>query len=97
MKVDDVRGLLAAIDPANRFRAGVGEMLDVDLQIDLVAVSFGRLSSLRRCQAAKDAQEAERKSCCLCLSHWILIDLTTSPRAILSTTSMPAITRPKTV
>jgi hypothetical protein len=45
-------------------------MLDVDLQIDLVTVSLCRLNGrLRRRQTTKDAQEAERKSCCLCLSH----------------------------
>ena len=38
MEVDDRSRLLATIDPANSFGAGVSETLEVDLQIDLVGM-----------------------------------------------------------
>jgi hypothetical protein len=46
MEVDDRRRLLAAIDPANSFSAGVSETVEIDLQIDLVEMRFRGL--LRR-------------------------------------------------
>ena len=36
VEVDDRSRLLAAINPANSLRAGVGETIEIDFQIDLV-------------------------------------------------------------
>jgi len=65
MKVDDVRWLLAAIDPPNSFRARVGEMVEVDLEVDLVAVALNRLQRLlrSRCWPTDKNQERQKEEC----------------------------------
>jgi hypothetical protein len=53
------------IDPANRLRAGVGEMFEIELEVDLVTMAFrGRNGRLRRCCAEKKAQKTERENDC---------------------------------
>ncbi len=48
MKVDDRGRLLAAIDPANSFDAGVSELIEIDLEVDLVEMSFAGLAAFER-------------------------------------------------
>jgi hypothetical protein len=70
VKVDDRSWFLALIDPANDFGAGVGKVIEVDLDVDLVTVPLVWLYvRLRRREAAEDAQKGERKKCCLTLLH----------------------------
>ena len=50
MEIDDRGRLLAPIDPANSFSAGVREVLEINLQIDLVSVVLPRFLNCLRVQ-----------------------------------------------